>query len=60
MISNELYEAIVDAQQAVYKAHNLCYADKGAHGASRWMAMQLGKAQSILMHYEVKYAGKTK
>lgn len=51
-----LYDAIVEAEKAVRRAHDLCYAD-GGHGAGYWLSTRLGKAQSILMHYVVKHAG---
>lgn len=56
MISEDLYQAIVEAETSVRKAHNLCYADDGKHGAGFWLVTRLGKCQSILMHYVVKYA----
>lgn len=57
-ISAELYEAIVDAERAARKAHDLCYADARRHGAGYWLATRLGKVQSVLIHYVVKYAGR--
>jgi hypothetical protein len=56
-LDRELYDAIVAAESAVRRAHDLCYKD-GGHGAGYWLRAQLGKAQSILMHYVVKYAGR--
>jgi hypothetical protein len=50
----ELAAAIVRAERATQEAHNLCYRG-GGHGASAWLAMGLGKAQSRLMTYVIRH-----
>lgn len=52
-----LYSAILDAEAAARRAHDLCYKD-GGHGASMWLAMALGKAQNILMRQVVRYSAR--
>lgn len=53
-ISPQLYEAIADAQQAAQRAHNLAYEEH----ASRWLCMALGRAQNILITWQVRLAGR--
>lgn len=45
-----LYEAIVEAEKAARRAHDLSFTED----ASLWQRLALGRAQSILMHYVVK------
>lgn len=52
-LSPELYAAIVEAERAAQHAHNLAYKEHQGY----WLRTRLGKAQSILIHYVVKYAG---
>jgi hypothetical protein len=54
---DELWAAIRAAERAAQRAHNLCYDGEG-HGASPWLAMALGKAQSILMTQVVRFASR--
>lgn len=51
-MTQRLYNAIVEAEQAVRRAHDLSYTAE----ASAFTRMSLGRAQSILMHYVVKHA----
>jgi hypothetical protein len=55
-VSPELYAAIVEAEKAMRRAHDIAYLQEST---PVWTRMSLGRAQSILMHYVVKYAGRT-
>lgn len=50
-----LYEKIQKAHEAARDAHDYAYKVP----TPWWVQIQLGKAQSILIHFVVKYAGKT-
>lgn len=49
-VSPELLKAIAEAQAAAQRAHNLAYAEP----TSLWLRLALGKAQSILIRWEVR------
>lgn len=50
---DDLHAAVSQAEMAARRAHDLSYDVR----APLWMRLSLGRAQSILMHYVVKYAG---
>lgn len=50
--SKAFYHLIVRAEQGAREAHNASYQE----GAPYFLRTALGKAQSLLMHYVVKYA----
>lgn len=51
--SPELYALIAAAERAAQAAHNASYREPNSY----WLRTGLGRAQSILIHYVVKYAG---
>lgn len=53
-VSTELWQAIADAQASAQHAHNLAYKEP----TSYWLKTALGKAQNILIHWQVKLAGR--
>jgi hypothetical protein len=50
----ELYKKIQKAHEAAREAHDYAYKVSTPY----WVRIRLGKVQSILIHYVVKYAGK--
>lgn len=51
-MTTRLYAAIVEAEKAARYAYDLSHTE----GAGFWTRSGIGRAQSILMHYVVKYA----